>query len=67
MDHAEKGRRYAQLFRKAGVFLAQADLTRAAQALSEGEALAHRLGDHTMARRFAEEIARIQNSRSESE
>ncbi len=65
MDRAEKGETYARLFRKAGVFLAKAELTRATQVLSEGKALARRLGDHTMARRFAQEIERIRNPRNQ--
>ncbi len=63
MEPAEKGERYARVFRKAGVFLAKADLGRATQALSEGEELARSLGDGAMARRFAKEIERIRRAR----
>ena len=62
MEPAEKGERYARLFRKAGVFLAKADIGRATQVLSEGEELARSLGDGVMARRFAKEIERIRRA-----
>jgi hypothetical protein len=65
MNRAEKGERYARLFRKAGVLLAKAELTRAAQVLTEGEQLARSLGDHAMAHRFAKEIERIRTSSSQ--
>jgi hypothetical protein len=57
MDSAEKGQRYARIFRKAGVFLGKGDIARAVETLKEGEALASQLGDRTMAKRFADEIA----------
>jgi len=57
VDTAEKGQRYARIFRKAGAFLAKGNIARAVEALKEGQLLAEQLGDKTMARRFAEEIA----------
>jgi hypothetical protein len=56
MDPAEKGQRYARIFRRAGTFLGKGNIARAIETLKEGEALATRLGDHQMARRFAAEI-----------
>ena len=58
MDAAEKGARYARLFRKAGVLLGKGRIARSIQALEEGRALAERWGDAGMARRFAAEIVR---------
>jgi hypothetical protein len=60
MDAAKKGEAYARIFRKAGVFLAKGNIARAVEVLKEGRALAERLGDARMARRFADEIARAQ-------
>jgi hypothetical protein len=57
MDAAEKGQRYARIFRKAGTFLGKGNIARAIETLKEGEQLARRLGDRAMARRFADEIA----------
>jgi hypothetical protein len=45
MDQAEKGERYARMFRKAGVFLGKGNIARAVDILKEGEALARSLGD----------------------
>jgi hypothetical protein len=59
---AERGERYARLFRKAGAFLAKGETERALKALSEGEGLARRLGDRSMARRFAREVRRLQSA-----
>jgi len=59
MDQAEKGERYARIFRKAGVFLGKNNIARAAEILKEGEALANSLGDARMAKLFADEIARV--------
>jgi hypothetical protein len=56
MDPAEKGQRYARIFRKAGTFLGKGNIARAIETLKEGQALATSLGDHQMARRFAAEI-----------
>jgi hypothetical protein len=58
MNPAEKGRRYAKIFRKAGVHLGKGNIPRAIEVLKEGEALAKELGDLAMARRFAAEIER---------
>ena len=55
---AEKGQRYARIFRKAGTLLGKGEIARAIDAFQEGEALAEQLGDRGMARRFADEIAR---------
>lgn len=60
MTPAEKGERYARIFRKAGAFLAKGNIARAHAAFKEGEELALRLGDQAMARRYAGEIARLQ-------
>jgi hypothetical protein len=59
MDQAEKGERYARMFRKAGVFLGKSNIARAVEILKEGEALARTLGDARMAKLFADEIARV--------
>jgi len=59
MDQAEKGERYARIFRKAGVFLGKGNIARAVEILKEGEALAHSLGDARMAKLFTDEIARV--------
>ncbi len=56
MTAAEKGQRYARAFRKAGTFLGKGNIARAVEALKEGRALAEKLGDPQMARRFAAEI-----------
>lgn len=58
MDAAEKGQRYARIFRKAGALLGKGETARAIEALKEGQMLAEQLGDRGMARRFADEIAR---------
>lgn len=62
MDAAEKGQRYARIFRKAGTLLGKGEIERAIQALREGQTLAEQLGDRGMARRFADEIARAGKS-----
>ncbi|MGO9602022.1 MAG: hypothetical protein ACLQAT_01215 [Candidatus Binataceae bacterium] len=61
MDAAEKGQRYARIFRKAGTFLGKGNIARAVEALKEGQALAEELGDRAMAQRFATEIAAASN------
>ncbi|MGH7839829.1 MAG: hypothetical protein ACREQC_18730 [Candidatus Binataceae bacterium] len=58
MEAAEKGARYAKIFRKAGALLGRSRVARAIAALEEGRALAEQLGDQGMARRFAAEIER---------
>jgi hypothetical protein len=62
MDATEKGQRYAKVFRKAGVLLSRGRIERAIEVLKEGVAMAERLGDHAMARRFAAEIERAGRS-----
>jgi hypothetical protein len=56
MDPAEKGQRYARIFRKAGTFLGKGNIARAIETLKEGQELATSFGDHQMARRFTAEI-----------
>jgi hypothetical protein len=58
MDAAEKGSRYARVFRKAGVLLGRGRIPRAIQVLEEGRVLAEQLGDSMMAQRFATEAER---------
>jgi hypothetical protein len=58
MDAAEKGERYARIFRKAGTLLGKGEIARAIEAFREGQTLAEQFGDRGMARRFADEIAR---------
>jgi Tfp pilus assembly protein PilF len=60
MDHAEKGQRYARIFRKAGTFLGKGNIARAAEVLKEGIELARSLGDEAMARRFEEDLRRAE-------
>jgi hypothetical protein len=62
MNPAEKGARYARIFRKAGVLLGKGSIARAIEALEQGKAMAEQLGDTGMARRFADEIARAVSS-----
>jgi len=66
MDPAEKGARYARIFRKAGVLLGKGRIARAIKALEEGKSLAEKLGDAGMARRFHAEIVRAGNLPPES-
>jgi hypothetical protein len=42
---AEKGQRYARIFRKAGTLLGKGEIARAIEAFQEGQALAEQLGD----------------------
>lgn len=60
MNPAEKGERYARIFRKAGAFLAKGNIARAVEALKQGAELARGEGDTRMAARFEAEIARAQ-------
>lgn len=60
MNPAEKGQRYAKVFRKAGNLLAKGKIARAIEVLKEGEALATQMGDLGMARQFAAEAERAQ-------
>jgi hypothetical protein len=66
MTPAEKGERYARLFRKAGAFLGKGNIARAAEVLKEGRELAQSLGDAKMAQRFADEITRAGQSGPQS-
>jgi hypothetical protein len=59
MNAAEKGERYARIFRKAGVYLGKGNIARAIDTLKEGHTLANELGDTKMADRFAREIATV--------
>jgi hypothetical protein len=60
MDAAEKGERYARIFRKAGTFVGKGNIARAAEVFKEGVELARSLGDARMAERFQAEIDRAQ-------
>jgi len=57
MNAAEKGERYARIFRKAGVFLGKGEIERALEVLNDGKKIAEREGDRKMAERFAADIA----------
>ena len=59
MNAAEKGERYARIFRKVGVFLGKGEIARALEALNDGKKIAEREGDSKMAQRFAAEIAAV--------
>jgi hypothetical protein len=59
MNAAEKGERYARIFRKVGVFLGKGETSRAVEALSEGKKIAELNGDSKMAARFGAEIAKV--------
>jgi hypothetical protein len=59
MDAAEKGERYARIFRKAGTFIGKGNIARAVETLKEGQELAESLGDASMAKRFAREIENV--------
>ena len=61
MDAAEKGERYARIFRKAGTFLGKGNIARAVAVFKEGVELADKLGDARMAERFRSEIERAQS------
>ncbi len=62
MNAAEKGERYARIFRKAGVFFGKGNIARAVEVLKEGKSLAEQLGDLKMAERFAREIETVSAS-----
>lgn len=59
MNAAEKGERYARVFRRVGVFLGKGEIARALEALNDGKKIAEREGDSKMAQRFAAEIVAI--------
>jgi hypothetical protein len=56
MDAAEKGARYARVFRKAGELLGRGRIARAIKVLEEGRALAEQLGDFGMARELLPKV-----------
>ena len=58
MTPAEKGERYARIFRKAGAPLANGNIARAVEAFKEGVEFAEEQGDAKMAARFQAEIER---------
>jgi hypothetical protein len=59
MNAAEKGERYARIFRKVGVLFGKGETERALEALNDGKKIAEREGDSKMAQRFAAEIATV--------
>jgi hypothetical protein len=61
MDAAEKGERYARIFRKAGTLLGKGNIARAVKVLKEGVELADGFGDRRMSERFQAEIERAQS------
>jgi len=58
MNPAEKGERYARIFRKAGALLGNGNIARAVEVFKEGVELATSQGDTKMAARFQAEIDR---------
>ena len=62
MNAAEKGQRYARIFRKVGVFLNKGEIARALEALNDGKKIAELEGDSKMAARFASEIEAVSKS-----
>jgi hypothetical protein len=67
MDAAEKGERYARIFRKAGTFLGKGNIARAVEVFKEGVEFARAQGDERMAARFQAEIERAQTGSESSE
>ncbi len=67
MSTAEKGERYARIFRKAGAFIGNGNIARAIESLKEGAALAQEQGDLKMADRFAKEIEKFSSQSSSSQ
>jgi hypothetical protein len=59
MTAAEKGERYARIFRKAGTFLGKGNIARAVEVLKQGVEVARDFGDAAMAARFQADIDRI--------
>jgi hypothetical protein len=59
MTSAEKGERYARIFRKAGTFLGKGNIARAVEVLKQGVEVAQDSGDAAMAARFQADIDRI--------
>jgi hypothetical protein len=58
MNAAEKGERYARIFRKAGTLLGKGNIALAVEVFKEGAELANLQGDARMAERFEAEIKR---------
>jgi hypothetical protein len=67
MDAAEKGERYARIFRKAGTLLGNGNIARAVEVFKEGVELAKAEGDAKMAERFRGEIERARASSQNGE
>jgi len=61
MNAAEKGERYARIFRRAGASLARGNIARAVEAFKQGVELARAEGDSRMAERFEKEIERAES------
>ena len=59
MTTAEKGQRYARIFRKAGTFLGKGNIARAVEVLKQGLEMARDAGDLAMAARFQADIDQI--------
>lgn len=59
MNSAEKGERYARIFRKVGVFLGKGQTSRALDALNEGLKVAEASDDSKMAALFQREIVTV--------
>ena len=66
MDSADRGERYAGLFRKAGVHLARGNVARAVEVLKEGRDIAEQQGNRRMARLFEAEIERAKEPSGET-
>jgi hypothetical protein len=67
MTPAEKGERYARIFRKAGTFLAKGNIARAIEVFKQGLELARINQDIRMGERFQSEIDRAQASLKDPE
>jgi hypothetical protein len=67
MNAAEKGERYARIFRKAGALLGKGNIARAVEAFKEGVEIATAEGDARMAERFQAEIERAQSGSDNGE
>jgi hypothetical protein len=67
MNAAEKGERYARIFRKAGTLLGKGNIARAVEAFKEGVEIATAGGDARMAERFQAEIERAQSGSENGE
>jgi hypothetical protein len=67
MTPAEKGERYARIFRKAGTFLTKGNIARAIEVFKQGLELARINQDLRMGERFQNEIDRAQASLKDPE